>query len=134
MQENWKTYKLADVVQYINGGAWPASSYSDCGIPVVRVSDIKNGAIDLSACKYLDPQFKEKFSKHFLKQNDVIICTVGSHPDQQSSVVGRAGIVSKNEEGAYLNQNAVILRSSNSRILDQKWLIFFAKSRIVKPY
>lgn len=134
MPENWETYKLADIVQYINGGAWPVSSYSDFGIPVVRVSDIKNGVIDLSACKFLDAKFKEKYSKHFLKQNDVIICTVGSHPDQQSSVVGRAGVVSKNEEGAYLNQNAVILRSSNSRILDQKWLIFFAKSKILKNH
>ena len=134
MPENWKTYKLSEIVQYINGGSWPASFYSEYGIPVVRVSDIKNGVIDLSDCKFLDPKFKEKYSKHFLKQNDVIICTVGSHPDQQSSVVGRAGIVSKNEEGAYLNQYAVILRSNNSQILYQKWLIFFSQSKIVKNH
>ena len=75
MQEGWKTYKLQEVVDYVNGGAWAASCYSDFGIPVVRVSDVKNGSIDLGSCKYLDESFKEKYNKHALAYKDVIVCT-----------------------------------------------------------
>lgn len=134
MPSDWKKYKLEQLVNYINGGAWPANYYKETGIPVVRVSDVKNGRVDLSDCKYLDHIYIEKYSKHRLSENDLIICTVGSHPDQQSSVVGGVGIVSKEIEGAYLNQNAVLLRTIDSKLLSQKWLGYLGKSPILKNH
>jgi type I restriction enzyme S subunit len=134
MPQNWKTYKIGEVVSYVNGGAWAASCYSDSGVPVVRVSDVNNGNVDLSACKYLDLNYAEKYKKHILLKNDVIVCTVGSHPDQQSSVVGGVGIVSNDVEGAYLNQNAVLIRSIDFEIIDQRWLGYLAKSSIFKQH
>jgi len=134
MPQNWKAYKLKDVVNYVNGGAWAASCYNESGIPVVRVSDVNNGAVDLSACKYLDSVYADKYVNHRLINDDLIVCTVGSHPDQQSSVVGGIGIVSKEVEGSYLNQNAVLLRSIDSELLDQKWLGYLGKSPIFKNH
>jgi len=134
MPNNWKTYKLGEVATYVNGGAWPATSYSEKGIPVVRVTNVNNGLIDLSNCKYIDESLESKYKKHILSNNDVIICTVGSHPDQQSSVVGGVGIVNKEVVGAYLNQNAVLLRSGDSKILNQKWLGYLCKSSIFKMH
>ncbi len=134
MPQNWKTYELRDLVNYVNGGSWAASCYDNTGIPVVRVSDVNNGTVDLTNCKYLKLEFEEKYKKHSLNYKDVIVCTVGSHPDQQSSVVGGIGIVDSNSTGAFLNQNAVLLRSENSDVLNQIWLGYFCKSSIVKNH
>lgn len=129
----WQSVKLDDIVEFINGGAWNQSEYSENGIPVVRVSDIHEYTIDLSNCKYLPKSLYTKYKKHELLPNDLIICTVGSHPTQPNSVVGRPGIVPKNLLGTLLNQNAVCIRAK-SEILDQLWLGYFAKSDILKNY
>ena len=118
--------KLSDIAEFINGGAWDQGSYSDKGIAVVRVSDVKNGEIDLSQCKFLKKELSEKYKKHQLQEDDLIICTVGSHPTQPGSVVGRTAVVSSEVTGSYLNQNAVLLRAKEG--FDQKWLGFLGSN------
>lgn len=130
-----KTNKLGDLIYYINGGAWPATAYAEDGkgIPVVRVTDIQNFTINLSACKYLKHEFRKKYVKHQLESGDLIVCTVGSHPTQQSSVVGKSAVVTEKTAGAYLNQNAVILRAKEE-YLDKSWLSFFARTTGFKEH
>lgn len=128
-----QTYKLGDIADFINGGAWNQSEYSDSGIPVVRVSDIHNFTADLSDCKYLPFSSHEKYVKHELREGDLVICTVGSHPTQPNSVVGRPGIMPKCCDGALLNQNAVCIRPSDEKI-DKQWLGYFARSQTMKDY
>ena len=132
---NWKTYKLGELVDYVNGGAWPAAAYTvdGKGIPIVRVTDVQNYTVDLSACKYLKPEFKVKYEKHKLLSGDLIVCTVGSHPIQQSSVVGKTASVSDRIAGAFLNQNAVLLRT-REELIDKKWLNFFARTFTFKQH
>lgn len=131
----WAKYRLVDLVDYVNGGAWPASAYAlgYNGIPVVRVTDVKNFSIDLASCKYLKANLEEKYIKHKLVKGDLIVCTVGSHPSQQSSVVGKTAIVSAKADGAYLNQNAVLLRAKEEYI-DKRYLGAFSRSIIFKEY
>lgn len=126
-------FKLGEIAEFTNGGAWNQSAYTPQGIPVVRVSDIHNYTVDLADCKYLDPCLIEQYSKHELREGDLVICTVGSHPTQPNSVVGRPGIMPKSCNGALLNQNAVCIRPSTLK-LDKEWLSFFARSQYMKDY
>ncbi len=34
---------LGDIAEFINGGAWSDKEYVDRGIPVVKVTNLKNG-------------------------------------------------------------------------------------------
>ncbi|MCU7741433.1 MULTISPECIES: restriction endonuclease subunit S [Priestia] len=131
---NFPTVKLGNVAKFINGGAWTQSEYTNKGIPVVRVSDILNGRINLSKCKYLSSDSLEKYRKHVLYKDDLIVATVGSHKTQQSSVVGKHAIVSINEEGALLNQNAVKIIPIDENILDKRFLRFLGSSAFFKAY
>ena len=131
--QNKATKKLGDIAEFINGGAWNQTEYADAGIPVVRVSDIHDSTVSLSGCKYLPQSAYAKYAKHELREGDLVICTVGSHPTQPNSVVGRPGIMSKSCEGALLNQNAVCVRPLNES-LDKTWLGYFARSRVMKDY
>lgn len=132
---NWKIYKLGEIVDYVNGGAWPATAYSENenGIPVVRVTDIKDFTVDLSTCKFLKLEFRDKYLKHKVNSGDLVVCTVGSHPNQQSSVVGKTALIPNKADGAFLNQNAVLLKAKES-FVDKRWLGLFSRSFTFKEH
>lgn len=124
---------LGEVADFTNGGAWTANEYVENGIPVVRVTDMVNGTIDLSNCKYLSFESKEKYKKHILYSGDIIIATVGSHPTQPGSVVGRVSIVPKQVNAVLLNQNAVRI-TPVTKNLDKEYLAYLGKSNIFQKY
>ena len=131
--KNWLLKKLGEVADFTNGGAWTPDEYVESGIPVVRVSDIQNETINLQQCKYLLPESISKYKKHTLFQGDLVIATVGSHPTQPGSVVGRPGIVPQYVQGALLNQNAVRIAPANN-YLDKKYLAYLGKSQFFRNY
>jgi type I restriction enzyme, S subunit len=128
-----KRTTLQTIAEFTNGGAWSQTEYSAEGVPIVRVTDIKNESVDLSDCKFLPKSSLGKYAKHLLRAGDLVICTVGSHPTQPGSVVGRAAVMSDSAHGALLNQNAVCIRSASPDV-DQGWLGYFGRSSKFHDY
>ena len=121
--------KLGDVCDFINGGAWSDKEYVQSGIPVLKVSNCKNMGFQLDDINYLPFALQEKYSKNELRIGDVIIATVGSHPNLVESAAGRACVVTKVVQGFYLNQNAVCLRTKSNDDVDQRYLGYLCKTR-----
>ena len=130
---DWPKSTLGEIVGFTNGGAWNQSEYSKTGIPVVRVSDIHDETVRLDECKFLPPASLEKYQKHLLHEGDVVIATVGSHPTQPGSVVGRMARVPRSADGTLLNQNAVRLAPVDSR-MDRGYLRYLAVSQPFRNY
>jgi type I restriction enzyme S subunit len=130
----WECTNLGSVTTFTNGGAWKASEYVESGITVIRVTDCKNGTIDMSACKHLPEESHNKYKKHQLLEGDLVVATVGSHPTQPNSVVGRPIIVTKEAAGAFLNQNAVCIRPIQSSIINKRFLSHLAKAPFFSDY
>ena len=126
----WREMLLEDVAVFTNGGAWDQSEYTQDGIRVVRVTNFINNTIDLTDCKYLSLNSFERYKKHQLFEGDLVVATVGSHPSQPASAVGRPVRVPRSAHGCLLNQNAVCIRPSSALCLDQRFLFFFAKTRL----
>src|SRR4051812_28035324 len=126
--------KLDELCEFINGGAWSDKEYSDSGIPVLKVSNLQRGGIDFSNLDHIPEESRAKYSKHSLSENDLVIATVGSHPSLINSAAGRASIIPKTAEGYLLNQNAVCLRSRDSKVLDQKFLAYTGKTDFFRHY
>ncbi len=124
--------KLINVCNFINGGAWKEKEYASYGIPVVQVSNMKNGTINISDLKYLSQTSYDRYKKHSLKVNDLIIATVGSHSTQESAA-GRATIVKEFAAGMFLNQNAVVIRSK-SKLMNQGYLGLIGRSKKFQAY
>lgn len=125
--------KLGEICEFINGGSWTQKEYDNTGIKVVQVTNLVDGTVNTENLKILNNSSYEKYKKHELKENDLVIATVGSHPTQPNSVVGRAVCIPKSVEGYLLNQNAVCIRSISKK-LNQKYLVYLGKSELMKNY
>lgn len=119
--------KLGEICDFFNGGAWSDKEYVLQGLPVLKVTNCKSSGFALSEIDYLPYSSAEKYAKNKLEIGDVIIATVGSHPNLKDSAAGRSCIVNSTVEGFYLNQNAVCLRTKDSDVLDQGYLGYLSK-------
>jgi type I restriction enzyme S subunit len=125
--------RLGDIAEFINGGAWSDKEYAENGIPVVKVTNLKNGSVDLSEVNYIPESSLDKYARHLLRKGDLVIATVGSHPNLVASAAGRATIIPTVAEGALLNQNALCIRSNNEN-LHQGYLGYLGKSDLFQGY
>ena len=102
MREGWKEVTLGEVTDVINGFAFKSKDFVTSGVPLVKIKELKDNRINLSACDYLPNDFKvnEKFT---VNKGDVIIALTGSHITLPSSAVGRVA-KSYIDQTLFLNQ------------------------------
>ncbi len=109
--QDWEACHLGGIVDYTKGFAFRAVDYQSRGVRVIRVSDTTFDDIKDTEAIHISSEKATKYKKWMLKEDDLIISTVGSKPPMYDSMVGKATLVSKSYAGALLNQNAVIIRS-----------------------
>ena len=125
---------LGELCDFFNGGAWSDKEYVNAGIPVLKVKNCKSTGFQLDSLNYLSEKSREKYKKNELVIGDVIIATVGSHPNLIESAAGRSCIVNSQVEGFYLNQNAVCVRTKDKKVLSQKYLGYLCKCADFQHY
>ena len=128
----WKDYYLGDVVDYKKGFAFKSNWYQRQGRYIVRVSDTTLNSINIASCNCISEELASQFEIYSLLKDDVIIATVGSWPNNPSSVVGKVVKVPNEANGALLNQNAVRLRGNEK--IDNKFLYYLLKSNQFSRY
>ncbi|MGL4503273.1 MAG: restriction endonuclease subunit S [Planktothrix sp.] len=107
--EHWKSRRLKDICVYTKGYAFKSDQFIDSGTPIVKATDIKQGGI-MNPTSFIDPSSSKFYKNVQLRNNDIVISTVGSQPNIIDSAVGQLARINKKIEGALLNQNTVILR------------------------
>lgn len=77
--EGWKEVLLQEVAEVIDS-LHKTPQYSPVGFPMVRVTDIKKGKLDLSNTLKVDEKTYREFSKkHDPSQGDIVFSRVGSY-------------------------------------------------------
>jgi type I restriction enzyme, S subunit len=98
--EGWEILRLDEVAKIIDS-LHKTPKYSENGFPMVRVTDVREGSLDLSNTKKVDKETYEEFSKRYkAKIGDIVFSRVGSY--------GRSSIVTTDEPFC-LGQNTVFL-------------------------
>lgn len=79
MKSEWKScqlYEVADIVDSLH----KTPQYTECGIPMLRVTDIKEGYLSLRSPAKVSPETYDEFTKkHRPKQGDVVVSRVGTY-------------------------------------------------------
>lgn len=106
----WKQRKLGEVAEYKKGFAFKSEDYIDNGIKIIRVSDLGKDTIKETGEVCILPEKSKQYEPWILRENDLIVTTVGSKPPVWDSLVGKAIYVSQMFDGSLLNQNAIRVR------------------------
>lgn len=69
---------LIDPKDRLNYGVVQPGDTLEGGVPLIRVSDLRNGAVDRSALKHIDPRISSKHSKSVLNGREILVSCVGS--------------------------------------------------------
>lgn len=105
--QSWEWVRLYDVCIFENGYAFSSKEYKKAGIPLIRISNIQQGSIELSNAVFIQGEYSEHFT---VSNGDLLIAMSGA-------TTGKMGIY-KGDKKAYLNQ-----RVGNIKVIDEKILL-----------
>jgi restriction endonuclease S subunit len=104
---------LGKVAKVQGGYSFKSSDFSDTGVPVIRISNIKDGFIKLDDIKYYPKEITKRLEAFSLKKDDVVVAMSGA-------TTGKIGIVKETDLPLLLNQR--VGRFSLSGDIDGKYL------------
>ena len=122
--EGWKTCRLGDLVVVQGGFAFKSNDFDDGGIPIIRMSDLDGGHLDLTGSVRIKSNQLKEFSKFALHAGDFLVGMSGS--------IGNYAIVRKQDLPAYLNQRVGRFRLSNENLADYDFITQIARSNLYK--
>ena len=111
LPKGWTWCKLGDMCNFENGYAFNSDDYQKKGTPLIRISNIKNGEVDISEAVFIDVEYDKRF---IVEYGDLLITMSGA-------TTGKMGVY-KLDKVAVLNQ-----RVGNIRVKNQE--IFFHRFR-----
>ena len=115
---NWCLCNLGDVCMLENGFAFSSDQYKAKGIPLIRISNIKDNEISLSSCVFINEGYEEKYIVH---SGDLLIAMSGA-------TTGKMGIYNQ-KYVAYLNQRVGNIKIVDSNLLFDKYRNYFLFSQ-----
>ena len=105
----WEWTTLKEIAKIKGGKRLPkGSDYSDIQTPYpyIRVTDFKDGSVDLNNIRYISEEIQRTISNYTVNENDLYISIAGS--------IGIVGLIPKELHGANLTENAAkILLNQN---------------------
>lgn len=97
MSSEWRKYTVEELIKEgvlekpldgNHGGTHPkGKDFIDKGIPFIMASDLNNGIIDYSNCKFISKKQGDSLRKGFAKTGDVLLT--------HKATIGRTAIVGK---------------------------------------
>lgn len=116
----WEVKKAKFLSDFVSGYSFDSESYTDDGVPIIRIGDIAE-KIDFESVKKVPTELSVGLEKFTVKTGDILLALTGA-------TIGKTAIYNSSEF-ALLNQRVAILRG---RKLDQKYLTYFIASSIFK--
>ncbi|CAI0943629.1 restriction endonuclease subunit S [Serratia fonticola] len=121
--------ELSCLITHKKGFSFKSKDYISSGVPVVRVSNFTWDSISTDDLRYVSHEVAISNKVVQLNEDDVIVATVGSWPQNPASTVGKVVKVPHELSGALLNQNTVKLRVIDENPINQKYLYIALKTK-----
>jgi type I restriction enzyme S subunit len=119
----WPILNLGEVCGFQNGFAFKSKLFTESGTPVLRISNIQGGAIDLSKIVYTDPQsYKEELGRYHVRDGDLLIAMSGA-------TTGKIGV---NSTGLSFLLNQRVGKFLPSNKLDKQYLYYYLTTKVEK--
>lgn len=124
--EGWQEVSLGEIVVVQGGFAFKSSDFEDGGIPIVRMSDLVNGNLDLSGASCITANKLKKLSYFELHTGDFLIGMSGS--------IDNYAIVREQDIPAYLNQRVGRFCLLEINLADYNFITQIARSDLYRRH
>jgi type I restriction enzyme S subunit len=95
--KGWRIGSLEEIVDLQGGYAFKSSSWTDCGVPVIKIGSVKPGYVDLTQVSYVDTSLAEGISDDYrIPAGSLVVGLTG--------YVGQVGLVRTHEPVPLVNQ------------------------------
>lgn len=121
LPKGWVLAQLPDVAFFQEGPGLRKFQYRDSGVAFLNIRTLVNERIDLSLCKFLDPDEVDNKYQHFLLQEGDIVCST-------SGTIGKTAVVRGGDLPLILNTSIVRFRSLSDELISNSWVYYFLKS------
>ncbi len=119
--KGWEVKKLGEVCDFQNGFAFKSKTFKDGGVPLVRITNIKDEKIDLSKAVYIDQKdYHKDLSQYEIKNGDLLIAMSGA-------TTGKIGVNQTNKK-ILLNQR--VGKFEPKQALNKLYLFNFLLTKI----
>lgn len=95
--EGWEIGKIGNLYEVKSGFAFKGDLLGMEGYPVIKITNIQNGNIDLDNCDRYSGELNKRIEKFELFEGDLLIAMTGAQ-------IGKVGLVSSLNERYFLNQ------------------------------
>jgi len=113
--------KLGDICDFQNGFAFKSKLFTDSGVPILRISNIQSGSIDLKRVAYIDPNsYKENLDRYRVVDGDLLIAMSGA-------TTGKVGL---NNTGIVFLLNQRVGKFVPSNKLDKQYLFYYLSTQV----
>ena len=120
---NWKTCKLSDVVNLISGFAYKSSDWKESGVPVLKITNVRNGRVRLEGCSFITEKLADETINFQIKKGDLLITLTGE--------IGATGFYSEDFE-ARLNQRVGRLIPKSEVDVNLRYVAYFLESPLAR--
>lgn len=120
--EEWKEYRLGDLIELKNGFAFKSKDFIQSGIPVIKIKNVKPNRILLDDLSFVAAETAQHQRCVKILPTDILITMTGNRKDGGSdSWVGKVALFKK--EGEFLlNQRVAAIKVKRHDIINYKWL------------
>lgn len=119
--------KLKELCVLKNGYAFKSKDFSQIGVPVIKIKNIKPNKIVLEGLSYVPKEIADSKTEYKINKNDIVITMTGNRVDgSPDSWVVKVALF--REEGTYLlNQRLAIIRPISEEV-DLEYLAYYLSS------
>lgn len=111
----WFKCSLGEVAKLKNGYAFKSEEYQNQGIPIVRISDINDGIVQIDKSKFIYQD--AEFEKYTVETGDILIAMSGA-------TTGKFGIYNATNK-AYQNQRVGNLKPISELVTNKRFYIIY---------
>ncbi len=128
MVDEWSVDSVGDFFDLVTGYAFKSSDFSNDGIPVIKIKNVKAGHFSKHEFSYISPDFLNTQSDKIALADDLLISMSGNrHDGSPETWVGKIALF--REEDTYLiNQRVGALRLKKNAGLDARFASFLLSS------
>lgn len=124
MASDWPLVSLGEIVAIRSGFAFKSSDWRDVGIPVIKIANVKPGAIDLGDCSYVSREIAATARGFSLSSGDIVVAMTG--------YVGEVARATSKDLPAVVNQRVGKLEFKGNSRTDPDFLYAFLRLNSTK--